>query len=180
MTDPLTIGAAGLSLAGGAVGAMGALSAGEGSAAAARFNQQIALNNIGQAREAATAGAERIRYGGARMIGAQKAGYAAAGVDVGSGSPLDVMGDTASQLKLAELVKLYEGDVAATEAGNKASIAGATGRAAQTAAGYSAAGSLLGGAAGGLKGWERIFGPEPMPAGSGIGSNPGPGTGGLY
>jgi len=48
--------------------------------------------------------------GGARLIGAQKAGYAAAGVDVGSGSPLDVMGDTVSQLRLAELVKLYEGE----------------------------------------------------------------------
>ncbi len=151
MADPLTIGAAGLSLAGGIVGAMGARAAGEGAAQASFFNQEIGKINARQAREAAAAGAERIGYGGARLIGAQKAGYAAAGVDVGSGSPLDVMGDTGSQLKLAELVKLYEGDVAATEAENKANLAAATGAAAQTAAGYSATTSLLGGALGAAK-----------------------------
>jgi hypothetical protein len=83
-------------------------------------------------------------YAGARLIAAQKAGYAAAGIDVGSGSPLDVIGDTGSQLKLAELVKLYEGDVAATEAENKANLAGLIREAAPTAAGYNAATSLLG------------------------------------
>jgi hypothetical protein len=152
----LSLVGSGLGLVGGIVGARGAQQTGRATVAAAGFNRDIGLINARQARAAAGAGVEQIRYGGARLMGAQRAGYGAAGVDLSSGSPLDVYGDTASQIKLAELVRFYEGEVAATEAENKANIAAMSGVAAGQAADTNATASLLGGAGSAIGGLSRV------------------------
>lgn len=162
MADPLTIGAAGLSLAGGITGALGARASGRAQSEAADFNTDIGVSNATSALRTADAGVQRLRYAGARLQGAQRAGYGAAGIDIGQGTPADVYGDTAGQLRLAELIKFYEGDVSAAESMNKAQLATATGKAAATASNYQAGASLLsglGGAASGLTrvNWDKIF-----------------------
>jgi hypothetical protein len=47
--------------------------------------------------------AEDTRRAGAKLIGSQTVGFAGAGVDIGSGSPLDVLGDTVAEIELAAL-----------------------------------------------------------------------------
>lgn len=49
----------------------------------------------------------------ARLLGAQRAAYAKAGVDVGSGTPLDVLAETAEQEALSALRIKYSYDSAA-------------------------------------------------------------------
>jgi hypothetical protein len=162
MSSPLSILGAGASLIGGVVGARGALQSGRAAADASEFNREIGVGNATQALQSTATGVDRLRYAAYRLRAAQRAGYAAAGVDVGSGSPEDVYADTSEQLKLAELVMFYEGELSATEAMNRAQIAGLTGQAAQTAANYSAGASLLGGLGGTTTAlsrvdWSKIF-----------------------
>lgn len=162
MSDPLSIASASLGLSGGVVGARGAASSGAAAREAAEFNREVGVSNTTQALRAGTAGVQRLRYAGARLRGAQRAGYGAAGIDLSSGSPLDVYEDTSSQVKLAELVKFYEGELSATESMNRAQVAALTGEAAETAAGYKGAASLLGGAGSAIGAlskvnWSKIF-----------------------
>ncbi|MGD9614932.1 MAG: hypothetical protein AB7H90_02915 [Alphaproteobacteria bacterium] len=162
MSDPLSIAGAGLGLIGGIVGAGGARASGRAATQAAGFNRELGVINATQALQSSGAAVDRLRYAGARLRGAQRAGYAAAGIDVSSGTAQDVYADTAEQLKLAELVKFYEGELSATEAMNRAQIAALTGEAAGTAASYQAGASLLGGAGSTIGAlsrvdWSKVF-----------------------
>lgn len=145
MSDPLAIAGAGLGLIGGVVGARGSAASSEAQAAAAEFNREIGIGNAVRAGQVAEAAGARLRYGGARLTGAQRAGYAAAGIDVGSGSPGEVAQDTASQLKLADLVRFYQGEVEGAEEMNRAELAARSGEAVRTANRYSQGAALLGG-----------------------------------
>ncbi|MGD9618214.1 MAG: hypothetical protein AB7H90_24005 [Alphaproteobacteria bacterium] len=180
MSNLLAAAGAGLGLIGDGVGARGARESGRAAQQAAGFNREIGVINATQALQSSGASVDRLRYAGARLRGAQRAGYGAAGIDLASGTPQDVYADTAEQLKLAERVKFYEGELSATEAMNRAQIAALTGEAASTAASCQAGASLLGGAGHAL-GWISIFGgSDPAAAGQGLDGPPGTGTGGLY
>lgn len=100
-------------LAGGAVSAMGAQQQAEASAASNRYQSQVAANNalIAQqnaqyAREAGQAAAYQNQYKIRRAIGEQKAQQGASGIDVNSGSPLDVRVSTAELGELDTLTLL--------------------------------------------------------------------------
>jgi hypothetical protein len=162
VSNPLSIAGAGLGLIGGIVGARGAMASGQATQQAADFNRDIGVINATQALQSSAAGVDRLRYAGNRLRAAQRAGYAAAGIDVNSGTPEDVYADTGEQLKLAELVKFYEGELGASESMNRAQIAGLQGEAAATASRYQRTASLLGGVgstigAASRVDWSKVF-----------------------
>lgn len=103
--DPVSLAviSIGASAASGAVGAMGAsnqaksMSAMSGyQAGVARNNQIIAEQNAQHALESGATAAENQSMKTAATLGEQKATQAASGLDVNSGSPLDVRKSTAS------------------------------------------------------------------------------------
>jgi hypothetical protein len=152
------------SLAVGAIGAgvsaYGAIQSGQQQQAAANYqaqvaanNAQIATQNANQATAAGNAQAEQSRMKTNAMIGAQMAGQASSGVDVGSGSALDTR---TSQKEIGELDVLTIRNNAARQAYGyqtqsmsdtaQSGLDTAQGGFAATAGDISGASSILGGA----------------------------------
>jgi hypothetical protein len=110
----------------------------------ARFADQAASDAIRRGREEAAIHRSRVR----QVIGSQKAGFAAAGVETESGSALDVLSDTAL---LGELDALTIENNAAREAWGLRTQGFnylAQGRLARLQGRYGAAGTAISGAAG--------------------------------
>lgn len=96
-----------LSAAAAVTSAIGAVRQGQATAAAQDYNAKIAQQNALQAKlqgEAADAALARDQQ---RRAGAAVAAFGAAGVDVGSGSPVDVLGDMARNATLDRLTQKY-------------------------------------------------------------------------
>lgn len=143
-------------LASGAIGAYGAIQSGQAQKKQARYQSAVERNNATiagwQAEDATQRGQieeQRQRLATARLRGAQRAGMAANGIEIDSGSPLDVLMDTAS---LGELDALTIRSNAEREAygfrsqqGNLMAQSGLTTMAGRNAAtaGYIGAGSTL-------------------------------------
>lgn len=107
--DPASIAIAGLAAGaiGSGVSAYGAIQSGQAQQAAANYqaqvaanNAQIATNNANYAVAAGNAQAEQSRLKTNALIGQQMAAQASSGIDVGSGSALDVR---TSQKEIGEL-----------------------------------------------------------------------------
>lgn len=104
------------------------------------YNNQIATINAEQTEDAMDRALVAFDRNADRFVGAQVAGYAAAGVDVGSGSPVQVVADTTDDLllqresisaqginqimsyKLQGGMALYQGQTLAERARNQAGI----------------------------------------------------------
>lgn len=127
------------------VSAAGSISAGNSAKKAYDYNAQVSRERAQSELDAAAAEAMQIRTDVARKMGDAKAAYGASGVVLGSGSPLDVMSDLATQGELSTQLRLYEGKLRAKSAIEQANLDTMQGKAAQTAGYYGAAGSLLGG-----------------------------------
>lgn len=136
MTSPVMAATSlGTTIVGGVLGAFGANNTAQGkiaqdqaSAAMARYQSQVALNNqiVAQrnADYAIAAGQTRATANSmktAQVLGQQKAQQAANGVDVNSGSPLDIRASTAELGQLDTLTILNE--AANRAAGYKATAA---------------------------------------------------------
>jgi hypothetical protein len=140
----------------GAVGAYGAIAQGKAQKSQARYQSAVERNNATiagwQATDAQQRGQieeQRQRLATARLRGAQRAGMAANGIEIDSGSPLDVLMDTAQLGELDALTIRSNAEREAygfrSQSGNLMAQAGLTqmaGRSAQTA-GYIGAGSTL-------------------------------------
>lgn len=101
MCEPATIALA-LTAVSGVVAAGGAVMQGQAQAKQAKYQAAVETNNATiagwQAEDATARGKieeQRQRLATARLRGAQRAGMAANGVEIDSGSPLDVLMDTA-------------------------------------------------------------------------------------
>lgn len=155
--DPISIVATVLTTA---IGAVGSIMQGNQQAGTASYQQQVAKNNaiLAQRNAAAALQAGDVREQAKRretagIIGAQRAAYAAHGVDVNVGSPVDVQASTA---ELGELDALTIRNNAAREAygyqiqkGNATAEAGLFGQQAsgdELAGWVGSIGSLIGGA----------------------------------
>ena len=68
-------------------------------AAGARYNQDVALMNAAQVRQAWDFKERQMRERKLRLLGAQQVGYGAAGVEPGEGTPLEVMASTAAEIE---------------------------------------------------------------------------------
>ena len=122
--DPATISIVGVAAAvvGAGVSAVGAIQQANASSASASYNAEVAANN----QKAADASAQQALQEGQVeqqqkayqedvLVGQQKAGLAANGIDVGSGSAVDLLSDTKAAGELDQLTLLN--NAARTSAG---------------------------------------------------------------
>lgn len=133
--------------AGAATSAVAAYSAGQQKAAADKYNAQVADNNAAMAQQQAAAESERVRERGRRVIASQRAALSAAGVDIDSGSSVDLGFDSSIQSELDRLTTLYRGDVSATGESAQAGLYRASAKDARIGGALGAGGTLLGGLA---------------------------------
>lgn len=120
----------------------------------ANVSEQLAQDAIARGRD----DEQRFRQGVRTLIGSQRAGFAAQGVDVGVGSPVDVVADAAFLGELDALTvrsnaerEAYGHGIDADNARRRGDIAlkegryaAAEGRSAQNASRWNAAGTILG------------------------------------
>jgi hypothetical protein len=106
-TSAVAIASLAVGVVGAGVAAYGQIQAGNAAQSAANYQAQVAANNAiiadQNARQATAAGnaqAEQSRMKTNNLVGAMMAGQASSGLDVGSGSPLDVR---TSQKEVGEL-----------------------------------------------------------------------------
>jgi hypothetical protein len=143
--DPVTI-LASVAAIGSLTSAAGSISAGMAQANAAKFDQQVDANNARQAEQAADAQAVVSQQTTDQKLGQQKVAYGASGVDVNTGSPVDVMTSTAAQARLDALNLRYGGRMTARSDLESGQLAAYQGSEAETAGFLGAAGTLLTGA----------------------------------
>lgn len=151
---------AGLAIVSSLVGAAGAIQQGNAAAAAAKFNAKTQEMNakISEARardslERGKLDEQQKRNEVAQIKGRQQAAMAANGVDIGYGSPLDTLVDTATMGELDALTvrsnaarEAYGHDVEAANKRADAQLSRMNAKASKTAGYLSAASSLLTGA----------------------------------
>lgn len=130
-----------LGAVGGVVGAIGQISAGNAAAAAGRYNAQVSDNNAQRIRAEAATEIQDKRRDVRRQLGSIRAAYGASGIDF-SGSPLDVLADSAFEGEWDVTKIRYKAEVAAVDEENRANLYRAGADASQTA-GYIGAGSSL-------------------------------------
>ncbi len=137
--------------------ALGNLTGAASARQAARFNAQVAENNAELARRQAEdtrqrgrIEEQRLRVQNARFRGRQAAALAAGGVDLSSGSPLQVLGDSAAlgELDALQLRAEVERDafrqrLRRSDFLNEAELSRARGRSALSQGVFRAGGSLL-------------------------------------
>lgn len=115
----------------------------------ANYNAAVARNQAEQAKLEAEASAERKDQEWNALISKQRALLGAAGVDMSTGTPLEVLGKSAEEQELDRRIILWKGENAASQYGSQASIY--SGQAANArAAGTAAVGQSLLTGAGGL------------------------------
>lgn len=157
MCDPVS----GLIIASTLLSAAGAVQQGNASAAASRYNAQVAEMNATisdkRARDALERGQveeQKQRQKTASIMGAQKAAMAANGVDLSFGSPLDTIVDTATMGELDALTirsnayrEEYDYKVDAVNKRAGANLSRMEASAAKTGSLLTAGSTILGGAA---------------------------------
>lgn len=97
----------------GVVGAVGSIQAGNAQSAALERNAEVGKVNAGSQLAQSEAEAARQQTANQRRIATATNAAAGSGVDVGSGSPLDVMGDLAAEGALDEQITRWKGRRAA-------------------------------------------------------------------
>lgn len=135
-----------LTAAAAGVGAVSAQQAARAQEDAANFNAAVAKNEATAHAQQAAFDAEQIRNKNRRLLGAQRAAYAASGVDPNQGSPLAVAEDTKIQGELEALTAIYTGKIGSSSASAQAKLEKMRGNNARTAGNIGVATSLLGGA----------------------------------
>ena len=152
-------------LVGGGISAYGQMKQGQEEQQAQSYNALVLEQQAGMERAAAVREAEIIRQNAvlneyrsrkslAIVTGEQVAGYAARGVSVGTGSPLDVYADTIANAELEISIgnwtaeneiatAKYNAEVAARNRESEARMRRLYGKSAATSAGYQAIGTLL-------------------------------------
>ena len=122
ISEGLAVAGIAASVVGAGVGAVGAISQANASSASASYNAEVAKNNQTAADQSAQAALQegavaqqQKAYQEDVLVGQEKAGLAANGVDVGSGSAVDILSDTKAAGELDQLTILN--NAARTSAG---------------------------------------------------------------
>lgn len=134
---------------GGIVGAIGQIQAGNAAAAAGNYNASISDQNASRIRaEAAVEVADKQREI-RKQLGSIRAAYGASGIDF-SGSPLDVLADSATEGAWDVTKIKYKAEVAAVDQENQANLYRMGASSAQTAGYLGAGASFLSGVSQGV------------------------------
>lgn len=148
MAEPIsgtTLVVAGLALAASATAATAAIAQARAQNAASQYNAQVSDINANVARDNAKYEADRLRERASRVIGAQRARFSAAGLDL-LGTPVDVEMDSLMQNAWdIESVK-HAGEVKAADFNADATLSRFEGRNAITQSYFTAASTMLSGA----------------------------------
>jgi len=136
ITAIAAVGAAGVS-------ALGAIQQGNATAAADKYNAEVEQQRAQQAQETAAAQAGQEQVQSRANVGQQEAAFAAGGLDVGSGTPLLVMSDTAAKGELKAALTQWQGQTQAAADVSQGTLDTAQGQAASTAGGIKAGSTLL-------------------------------------
>jgi len=145
--DPMTIALVGVSALGTLTTAGAQMQQGQVAQQMASYNNIILNQRADQAQAEARARADIQARDSARRLGATRAAYGASGVDVNTGTPLEVMADEATEGELQRRLTLYQGDAQAYNLRQQGMLALAGGGAAANAADTAAGTTLLTGAA---------------------------------
>lgn len=135
-----------LMIASTAMQAIGAIQQGNSAQAAANYNAAILDQNATVERQQAGAREDAKRREARMILGSQRAAFAQSGGGMG-GSAADVMQESAINAELDALTLRYEGDLRARGMNAEAAGERFAGAQAQRQGYFSAAGSILGGAA---------------------------------
>jgi hypothetical protein len=171
-----------------AVGVMGQRQTAAANAANARYqaavaanNQLIAQQNARYATQAGAVNAQAMDFRTRALMGSEIAAQGASGIDIGSGSPLDVVRSTAGlgRLDTANIIQganlqAYGYQTAATGFGAEAGLQQQQARYAGTAGMIGGAGTILGGATSLASKWLQYQNVGLLPGGPGS-----PGAGGI-
>lgn len=141
----------GLSAAGTAASVVGNVKAGNAAKNQGEFNAGIDEQNARNAISDATSNEQQQRLDDRRVIASNTAAIGASGIDVNSGSPLDVLAEQHRQGELNALNVRRQGALQAQADLNDAQAQRMAGANAQTASRYNAASSLLTGGVGIIK-----------------------------
>lgn len=135
----------GLSVAGGALGAVGQLQAADANIKASEIEAQGMEEQAALDVKAGYERGKQIRYEGEILQGRQTAGYASAGVSVGTGSALYVQAAQARQTELDAMKAQFTGEQSASVLKRQADLTRYGAKVAKKQATLGAIGSLLGG-----------------------------------
>ncbi len=102
--------------------AVGAIRSASAKASADNYNGQIAEQNAAIATSQGEAAAQAQQRDAERQIGRGVAAYGASGVDVGSGSPTDVLADSARSAMLDNLTIRYNAQLRGTAYKDQANL----------------------------------------------------------
>jgi hypothetical protein len=133
-----------LSIAGGAIGAIGALQSANATAASADFNAEVAKDNATAIAHQTEATIRDKRVENRRTMGTLRASYGMSGLQL-DGSPLDVLEDTAVE-QAYDVAKIrYQGRVKAVGQSQQAALFKAEAKSAKKAGIIGAGSALIGG-----------------------------------
>lgn len=139
-----------LAVAGTAMTAIGQIRQGQAAKAAADYNAQVANNNAIVAEQQSQSQAMVQGRRAMMQNGGLLANMAANGVEVGEGSPIDILSQSAANAEMDRQNIIYNGRVKAQSLRNQAQLDTFQGETAQSNGFMSAAGTLL---SGGSKAW---------------------------
>ena len=139
-----------------AVQALGSLLAGQAQAAAYEAKARLAQVNANIARQQGAAAADSQRRIAARQMGSMVANYGASGVQTDSGSPVDVLADSAAMATLDNLTIKYNAELKALGYQVESSMDLASAENARTSA-------VLNAAASGLSAYATYYGYNKVP-----------------
>ena len=120
-------------LAAAGVKAFGSVMQGESQARSEEFNSAIATQNAAIARQQGVAAVQAQQRDAARKIGSMVASYGASGVQTDSGSPVDVLADSAAMATLDRLTLKYNYELKGAGFENQAAMDNMSAKSARTA-----------------------------------------------
>lgn len=142
--ETLAIASLAATVIGGAASAGGAFASGQASQAAANYRAQVARNNAIYAQQKGEVEAQTQGMKTGAMLGKQGAAFGASGLDVNTGSHIDVQASTAEMGRLDELTILNNAANRALGLQTEASLEEASGKAASREGMLKGFGSLIG------------------------------------
>ncbi len=116
-------------LASAAISAVGSISAGNAQARAANFQATVQRQQAERQRQIAAVEAQNRRKQGEQLFGAQRARFAAAGIDPSAGTPLALLLNTTGDTELDALTFLSGGLTSATRLEQQAQLSQLKGKA---------------------------------------------------
>jgi len=125
-----------------AVSVMGQIQQGKQANKISQYNAAVAQQNAEATRQSYQYQADQKRAESEKTLARQRALYGKAGVEL-SGTPLDLMAETASEYEMDALMLEREGKLAIYRGGSQSEIDLLTGKSSKTASYYGAGSTLL-------------------------------------